>query len=132
VEETLPLPIAGHDAVYLLKRSSARRTLALRVTDRGEIAVNAPLRLPQHEVDRFLQRHADWLKDRLESARTRVFTWRDGAELPWLGGRLTLGCLRREADPPRARKRTGCCAPPRKRPSRPWFPIGTGARQVPC
>lgn len=93
VEETLPLPIAGHDAVYLLKRSSARRTLALRVTDRGEIAVNAPLRLPQHEVDRFLRRHADWLKERLESARTRVFTWRDGAELPWLGGRLTLVML---------------------------------------
>lgn len=106
VEETLPLPIAGHDAVYLLKRSSARRTLALRVTDRGEIAVNAPLRLPRHEVDRFLQRHAGWLKDRLESARTRVFAWRDGAELPWLGGSLTLVLLapggrpaaRREAD----------------------------------
>ena len=106
LEETLPLPIAGHDAVYLLKRSSARRTLALRVTDRGEIAVNAPLRLPQHEVDRFLQRHADWLKDRLETARTRVFNWRDGVELPWLGGNLTLQLLapggrpavRREAD----------------------------------
>jgi predicted metal-dependent hydrolase len=93
VEETLPLPIAGNGAVYLLKRSSARRTLALRVTDQGEIAVNAPLRLPQHEVDRFLQRHADWLKDRLETARTRVFTWRDGAELPWLGGHLSLRLL---------------------------------------
>ncbi len=106
VEETLPLPIAGNNAVYLLKRSSARRTLALRVTDQGEIAVNAPLRLPQHDVDRFLQRHADWLKERLEKARTCVFTWCDGAELPWLGGSLTLvliapggrPAVRREAD----------------------------------
>jgi predicted metal-dependent hydrolase len=106
MEETLPLPIPGHDAVYLLKRSSARRTLALRVTEQGEIAVNAPLRLPQRDVDRFLLRHADWLKDRLESARARVFTWSDGAELPWLGGGLTLTLIppggrpavRREAD----------------------------------
>jgi predicted metal-dependent hydrolase len=106
VEETLRLPIAGNAAIYLLKRSSARRTLALRVTEQGEIAVNAPLRLPQHEVDRFLLKHADWLKDRLETARTRVFSWSDGAELPWLGGNLTLRLLapggrpaaRREAD----------------------------------
>lgn len=106
LEETLPLPIDGHDAVYLLKRSSARRTLALRVTEQGEIAVNAPLRLPQHEVDRFLHRHADWLRDRLESARGRVFQWCDGAEVPWLGGHLILVTLppggrpavRREAD----------------------------------
>jgi len=93
VEETLPLHIAGHDAVYRLKRSSARRTLALRVSEQGEIAVNAPLRLPRQEVERFLQRHADWLRARLENVRKRVFHWRDGAELPWLGGVLTLALL---------------------------------------
>jgi len=105
-QEILPLPLAGADAVYLLKRSSARRGLALRVSEQGAIAVNAPLRLPQHEVERFLHRHADWLRDRLESVRSRVFQWRDGAELPWLGGRLVLVTLspggrpvvRREAD----------------------------------
>lgn len=105
-QEILPLPLAGPDAVYLLKRSSARRSLALRVSEQGEIAVNAPLRLPQHEVERFLHRHADWLRDRLESVRSRVFQWRDDAELPWLGGRLVLVTLspggrpavRREAD----------------------------------
>jgi len=105
-QEILPLPLAGPDAVYLLKRSSARRSLALRVSEQGEIAVNAPLRLPRHEVERFLHRHADWLRDRLESVRSRVFQWRDGAELPWLGGRLVLVTLspggrpavRREAD----------------------------------
>jgi predicted metal-dependent hydrolase len=103
-ETTLPLP--GHDTVYRLKRSSARRTLALRVSEQGEIAVNAPLRLPQQEVDRFLNRHADWLRERLENVRSRVFHWCDGAELPWLGGRLILAvgspggrpAVRREGD----------------------------------
>ncbi len=105
-EEVFPLPLAGADAFYRLKRSSARRSLALRVSEQGEIAVNAPLRLPRHEVERFLQRHADWLRDRLESVRSRVFQWCNGAELPWLGGRLVLVTLspggrpavRREAD----------------------------------
>lgn len=94
LEETLPLPLSlpstGREAVYLLKRSSARRTLALRVSDQGEIAVNAPLCLAQAEVDRFLLKHADWLWRRLETVRAQAFHWRDGAELPWRGGSLIL------------------------------------------
>lgn len=94
VEETLPLPFSlpsvGHDVFYILKRSSARRTLALRVSDQGEIAVNAPLRLAQGEVDRFLFKHADWLRARMETVRSQAFHWRDGAELPWRGGSLIL------------------------------------------
>lgn len=88
-EELLPLP--GHDAVYRLKRSSARRTLALRVTDAGEVCVNAPLRLPRGEIEAFLARHDDWLRQSLQRAHTRVFAWHEGALLPWLGGALTLG-----------------------------------------
>ncbi len=97
MEETLPLPALAtpleQAAVYLLKRSSARRTLALRVSERGDIAVNAPLRLPRHEVERFLLKHADWLRERLRAVRDRDFRWCDGAELPWLGGGLTLTLL---------------------------------------
>ena len=107
VEETLPLPIAGHDAVYRLKRSSARRTLALRVTDLGEIAVNAPLRLSRQEVDRFLERHADWLRARLDNVREQAFHWRDGVELPWLGGRLSLALLPPDGRPA-VRREAGC------------------------
>ena len=96
-EETLPLPAAltrpGHPGVYLLKRSSARRTLALRVGDDGGVAVNAPLNLPQRDVDHFLLRHADWLGARLAQADGDGFHWRDGAGLPWRGGHLTLRLL---------------------------------------
>lgn len=111
MEQTLPLPTPVADGVYLLKRSSARRTLALRVSERGEIAVNAPLRLPQHEVDRFLHRHADWLRARLASAHAHRFQWREGAELPWLGGRLIL-VLASAPGRPAARREDDrlCCA----------------------
>lgn len=89
-EEILPLPLAGPEAIYVLKRSSARRTLALRVSDQGAITVNAPMRLPGAEVERFLARHAEWLLGRLDMIRARTFHWRDGVELPWLGGCLRL------------------------------------------
>ena len=106
-EEILPLPLAGPDAVYRLKRSSARRTLALRVSEAGEVSVNVPMRLSQTEVDRFLAKHADWLRQRLEVARDRVFHWRDGAELPWLGASLILNLLA-PAGRPAVRREGGC------------------------
>ena len=92
-EEILPLPLIGPDRVYCLKRSSARRTLALRVSEAGEVAVNAPLGLARAEVERFLDKHADWLRARLEQAGQAGFQWRDGAELPWQGEHLTLRLL---------------------------------------
>ncbi len=113
-EEVLPLPLAGPEAVYRLKRSSARRTLALRVSDAGEVAVNAPLRLPQREVDLFLAKHAGWLRQRLEAAQSRVFQWREGAELPWLGASLILRLLA-PAGGPGVRREDGhllCAAEP--------------------
>ena len=113
-EEILPLPLAGPDAVYRLKRSSARRTLALRVSEAGEVSVNVPMRLSQTEVDRFLAKHADWLRQRLEVARDRVFHWRDGAELPWLGASLILNLLA-PAGRPAVRREGGrllCAAEP--------------------
>jgi len=64
--------------------------LALRVSERGEIAVNAPLRLPQTEIDRFLLRHADWLRERLAAARPDAIQWQSGLVLPWQGGALNL------------------------------------------
>ena len=89
----LPVPVAGGNGVYRLKRRPPRRTLALHVSEAGEVAVNAPLRLSQAEVDRFLLRHADWLRHRLDQQAASRFQWRGGAELPWRGGRLRLVLL---------------------------------------
>jgi hypothetical protein len=104
-EETRLFP--GAHPPYILRRSSGRRSLALRISAAGEIVVNAPLRLSQREIDGFLLKHADWISARLQAAREHRFEWRDGAQLPWLGNDLQLRLLD-QPGPARAR-RDGAC-----------------------
>jgi predicted metal-dependent hydrolase len=87
-EET-SIELAGRHFSYTLKRSSARRTLALRVSESGGIVVNAPLRLPQGHVEAFIRQHVDWLMQHL-ARRPEAIVWRDGLRLPFLGGELRL------------------------------------------
>ena len=99
--ETRPFP--GIHPPYLLRRSSRRRSLALRVSEAGEIVVNAPLLLSQREIDGFLHKHADWIGARLQAAREHRFDWQDGVLLPYLGGQLQLRLLD-QPGPARARQ----------------------------
>ena len=39
---------------------SRRRTVALEVTREGRVLVRAPLRMPQGEIERFVDGHAAW------------------------------------------------------------------------
>lgn len=87
------LELAGRQVDYLVKRSSARRTLSLRVNGQGVAQVNAPLAMPMAGIEAFLHRYADWLLPRLEQ-RGAPFVWTDGARLPYLGATL---CLERGA-----------------------------------
>lgn len=95
-EEIRPFP-GGHPASYILRRSSKRRSLALRLSETGDVVVNAPLRLAQREIDGFLHKHAHWVGARLQAARERQFVWRDGAALPYLGQALCLRLLQSDA-----------------------------------
>jgi predicted metal-dependent hydrolase len=78
---------------YCLRRSPRRRSLALRVSDTGKIVVNAPQRLAQKEIDRFLQTHVEWVEARLALMRSNLFQWMDGAQLPWRGGYMSLSLM---------------------------------------
>ena len=51
---------------------SARRTLALEVTRDGRVVVRAPKRVPQAQVDRFVQAHRDWLDNALARQQARL------------------------------------------------------------
>lgn len=106
-EEIRAFPAGLEYPSYCLRRSSSRRSLALRVDASGDIVVNAPLRLAQQDIDRFLARHVAWIDTRLAQARARVFEWRDGAELPWQGGVLKLELLP-VAGKPVLRREAGC------------------------
>lgn len=83
------MELAGQPITYLLKRSSARRGLCLRVNAEGMAQVNAPLTMPQVRIEAFLANHAGWLQTQL--ARTAaVPDWQDGMALPYLGRQLRL------------------------------------------
>jgi len=88
-QEEARIELGGRPLAYLLKRSSARRTIALRVSDQGQVVVNAPWRLPLSGIEAFLHRHQDWVWQRLEGI-SHAHVWRSGMSLPYRGGRCEL------------------------------------------
>lgn len=99
VTQARTIHLEGREVPYLLRRS-ARRTLALRIDDRG-VSVAAPRRTAVREIERFIAGHARWLFDRLalQASRPEPFVPTDGALLPVLGEpcRLRLGGAGRRA-----------------------------------
>ena len=55
---------------YTLIRS-ARRTLGLEITPELDVVVRAPRRCSQKEIDRFVERHSEWIVSHLEIQRCR-------------------------------------------------------------
>ncbi len=50
---------------------SNRKTMTLEVTREGRIIVRAPLKMPQSEIERFVQSKAEWLEKTLAKVRQR-------------------------------------------------------------
>ncbi|HUW28559.1 MAG TPA: SprT family zinc-dependent metalloprotease [Sulfuriferula sp.] len=93
--EIRSVSLNGERLGYTLKRSNARRTLALTINASG-LSVNAPWRLPLTEVERFIAHKADWVRAKLDAVKSvpePVIDWCDGMLLPYLGGRLQLRIL---------------------------------------
>lgn len=83
------LDLPGRRIDYLLKRSSARRSIALKVNSQGLAQVNAPLAMPLPRIEAFLFRNADWLQAQL-AGRVAAFAWAEGTLLPYLGAEIRL------------------------------------------
>ena len=56
---------------YELIRSN-RKTLALEITHDCRVLVRAPLRLPQKQIDAFVESHDTWIKQHLEQQRRQA------------------------------------------------------------
>lgn len=94
--ETRSVSLNGARIDYILKRSNARRTLALTIKDSG-LSVNAPWRLSLTEVERFILYKADWVRahlDAVKSLPTPVIDWQEGMLLPYRGRQLRLCSVR--------------------------------------
>lgn len=83
--------LAGQAVPYLLKRSARRRSIGLRIDDRG-LTVSMPLRASERWLDSVLADKAGWVLEKL-AQRPRpqpARVWEDGAHLPHLGELLLL------------------------------------------
>lgn len=84
------LELDGRRIPCRLRRSSARRSLAMRIEADGRVVVLAPLILPESQLEDFIRRHADWLRRQLDRVAAFQDPWHDGGRLPYLGGDLHL------------------------------------------
>jgi predicted metal-dependent hydrolase len=84
--------LSGKHITYTLKRSGRRRSIGLRIDDRG-LTVTMPLRGSEKWLHSVLQEKADWVVEKLEGWQTRkpvINLWRDGETIDYLGEVLVL------------------------------------------
>jgi predicted metal-dependent hydrolase len=76
----------GYGISYTLKVSARRRTIGLRVDERG-LTVHIPKRVPQHTLESLLREKSDWIARKLAEwqDRPKSVEWQDGATLQYLG-----------------------------------------------
>jgi predicted metal-dependent hydrolase len=84
--------LAGKNVSYTLKRSTRRRSIGLRIDDRG-LTVCVPIRASEKWLHSVLQEKADWVVEKLDGWQTRKpveMRWADGETIPYKGELLTL------------------------------------------
>lgn len=92
VVEQRNIHLSGKEISYTLKRSGYRRSIGLRIDDRG-LTVNAPLRASEKWLHSVLLDKADWVIDKLdtwESKKAPPIEWADGARIPFRGEEFIL------------------------------------------
>lgn len=91
-EEQRAALLAGKQITYTLKRSGKRRSIGLRIDDRG-LTVSMPLRASESWLHSVLQDKANWVVEKLDGWQSRkreALRWADGESIPFLGEKLTL------------------------------------------
>jgi predicted metal-dependent hydrolase len=84
--------LAGKNIPFTLKRSNRRRSIGLRIDDRG-LTVSVPLRASEKWLHSVLQDKARWVVEKLDGWRARKpleTRWSDGETVYYLGESLTL------------------------------------------
>ncbi len=90
--EQRTLEFSGKRISYTLKRSSKRRSIGLRIDERG-LTVSMPLRASERWLHSVLLEKADWVVAKLDDWQRRKPApqqWHDGAVLPFRGEQFTL------------------------------------------
>jgi len=92
VVEQRNVHLSGKEISYTLKRSGYRRSISLRIDDRG-LTVNAPLRASEKWLLSVLQEKADWVVRQLDGWQAKkpppIF-WAEGARIPFRGEEFVI------------------------------------------
>jgi predicted metal-dependent hydrolase len=92
VVEQRSIQLAGKPVTYTLKRTGRRRSIGLRIDDRG-LTVNMPLRASEKWLHSVLQEKAEWVVEKLESWQAKKPApqqWTDGEPILFRGETFTL------------------------------------------
>lgn len=92
VVEQRNIHLSGKEISYTLKRSGYRRSISLRIDDRG-LTVNAPLRASEKWLHSVLHEKADWVVEKLDgwqSKKAPPIFWAEGARIPFRGEEFVL------------------------------------------
>jgi predicted metal-dependent hydrolase len=84
--------LAGKHITYTLKRSNKRRSIGLRIDDRG-LTVSVPLRSSEKWLNSVLQDKARWVVEKLDGWQVSApaeMRWADGETISYLGELLGL------------------------------------------
>src|SRR5450756_2722427 len=87
--------LAGKHITYTLKRSGKRRSIGLRIDDRG-LTVSVPLRASEKWLHSVLQDKASWVVEKLDGWQSRKpleILWQDGEKIDYLGEQLVLSLI---------------------------------------
>ena len=90
--ERRTLQLGDTPVSFILRRSARRRTIGLLV-DHDGLTVVAPLRAAEWHIDDAVREQSRWVLRTLGRWATRRIappTWRDGEQLPYLGGHATV------------------------------------------
>src|SRR5574340_1676425 len=99
--------LAGKSIPYILKRSRRRRSIGLRIDDRG-LTVSVPLRASEKWLHSVLQDKAHWVVEKLGNWQMRKpveMRWADGETVFYLGEALILRVVPGLFAAPAARRR---------------------------
>ncbi len=84
--------LSGKEISYTLKRSGYRRSIGLRIDDRG-LTVSAPVRASERWLHSVLQDKADWVLRQLDNWQARkvpTIVWAEGSRIPFRGEEFVL------------------------------------------
>ncbi len=90
--EQRTVELAGTSVTYTLKRTSRRRSIGLRIDDRG-LTVNVPLRASEKWLHSVLQDKARWVVEKMENWQAKKPVpqqWVDGEPILFRGEAFTL------------------------------------------